>query len=61
MEDRFVVVNLSTKTTIFGFSEYEVGDISLLGIPARRHIDTADDVKITIYKITIGDAKEGCW
>jgi len=57
-EDRFAVVDSTPRLLFSGPGEYEVGDISLLGIPARRHIDTADDVKkSTIYKITIGEAK----
>lgn len=57
-EDRFAVVDSTPRLLFSGPGEYEVGDISLLGIPARRHIDAADDVKkSTIYKITIGEAK----
>ena len=54
-----LVVDSTPRLPIFGsMVNIEVGDISLLGIPARRHIDTADDVKrSTIYKITIGEAK----
>ena len=48
-EDRFAVVDSTPRLLFSGPGEYEVGDISLLGIPARRHIDAADD--------TIGEAK----
>jgi len=57
-EDRFAAVDSTPRLLFSGPGEYEVGDISLLGIPARRHIDTADDVKrSTIYKITTGEVK----
>ena len=57
-EDRFTVADSVPRLLFSGPGEYEVGDISLLGIPARRHIDAVDDVKkSTIYKITVGEAK----
>jgi len=57
-EDRFTVADSVPRLLFSGPGEYEVGDISLLGIPARRYIDAADDVKkSTIYKITVGEAK----
>ena len=41
-----------------GPGEYEVGDVAISGIPARRHIDTdADGKKSTIYKISVGDVR----
>jgi len=35
--------------------EYEVADISIVGIPARGHIDQADTLLNTMYKITTSD------
>jgi hypothetical protein len=35
--------------------EYEVEDISIVGIPARGHIDQADSLLNTMYKITTSD------
>ena len=57
-EDRLSSVKSSPKLLFNGPGEYEVGDISILGIPARRHIDAGSDVrKTTIYIITVGDVK----
>ena len=57
-EDRFAVVDSTSRLIFNGPGEYEVGDVSLLGIPACRHIDAGSDVKkSTIYKITVGDVR----
>lgn len=57
-EDRFAVVDSTPRLIFNGPGEYEVGDVSLLGIPACRHIDAGSDVKkSTIYKITVGDVR----
>lgn len=57
-EDRFAVVDPTPRLIFNGPGEYEVGDVSLLGIPACRHIDAGSDVKkSTIYKITVGDVR----
>ena len=57
-EDRLSNVESSPKLLFNGPGEYEVGDISILGIPARRHIDAGSDVrKTTIYRITVGEVK----
>ena len=37
--------------------EYEVSNISIFGIQARAHMDEADKLSSTIYKITCGDVK----
>lgn len=36
--------------------EYEIGSVSIVGIPARAHMDEAATSNATIYKITYGDA-----
>ena len=46
-EDRLSNVESSPKLLFNGPGEYEVGDISILGIPARRHIDAGSDVRKT--------------
>ncbi|MDO5343543.1 MAG: MBL fold metallo-hydrolase [Candidatus Saccharibacteria bacterium] len=56
-EERFAVKN-TTNLTFDGPGEYEVGDISLKGLPAQRHIDADNDVKnATIYRLAIGDVR----
>ena len=35
--------------------EYEVSDISVIGIAARSHLDEADTLNVTIFKIVSGD------
>lgn len=56
-EERFAVKN-ATKLAFDGPGEYEVGDISLKGLPAQRHIDADNDVKnATIYRLVIGDVR----
>ena len=59
-EDRFAVTDLAPRLLLNGPGEYEVGDVAISGIPARRHIDTdtdADGKKSTIYKISVGDVR----
>ena len=57
-EDRFAVTDPAPRLLLNGPGEYEVGDVAISGIPARRHIDTdADGEKSTIYKISVGDVR----
>ena len=57
-EDRFVVENASPKLLLSSPGEYEVGDVSLTGLPARRHIDTEEEgLMATIYRVVIGDVR----
>lgn len=57
-EERFVVQNKDAKLIIDGPGEYELGDISIVGVAARRHIDTeADGKKSTLYRIVAGDVR----
>lgn len=57
-EDRFAVTDPAPRLLLNSPGEYEVGDVAISGIPARRHIDTdADGEKSTIYKISVGDVR----
>lgn len=57
-EERFAIEDPDAKLHIEGPGEYEVSDFSIRGIPATRHIDTADDEKVsTIYRVEIGDIR----
>lgn len=38
-----------------GPGEYEVGDVSIIGIPARAHIDEEKTAKATMFKLVAGD------
>ena len=50
-EDRFAASNVTPRLLFSGPGEYEVGDVSLKGVAAWRHIDTETDVKkSTIYR-----------
>lgn len=51
-EERFLVEASTAKLTVRGPGEYEVGEFTIKGTAARRHIDTEADVKkSTIYRI----------
>lgn len=55
-EARFLTNNGDAKLVVEGPGEYEVGDFSIKGVPASRHIDTEEQEKIsTIYRIGVGD------
>ena len=55
-EPRFSLMNDSAKLVIDGPGEYEIGDISIVGVAAQRHIDTESVVKSgTIYRVSSGD------
>ena len=57
-ETRFVVENSTPRVCFDGPGEYEVGDVSISGIAAQRHIDTETDGKqSTIYRLSIDDVK----
>jgi len=57
-EERFVVRNTDARIIINGPGEYEVGDFTIRGIAARRHLDTENDEKMsTIYRIECGDVR----
>lgn len=57
-EPRFAVNDLAAKLQIEGPGEYEIGDVSIRGIRATRHLDTELDEPIdTMYRIDIGDIR----
>lgn len=57
-EERFVVENTSPKLLISSPGEYGIGDATLLGIAARRHIDTEDQgLGAVVYRVVIGDVR----
>lgn len=57
-EARFAVNNPDAKLNIEGPGEYEVGDFSLRGVAAQRHLDTeADKKQSTIYQIEVGGVR----
>ena len=57
-ESRFALDSKEAKLAIEGPGEYEIGDFSLHGTSATRHIDTNASEKIgTIYRIEVGDVR----
>lgn len=59
-EARFGLSDAEAKLTIEGPGEYEIGDVSIRGTRATRHIDTsADEPLSTIYRLEIGDVRIG--
>jgi L-ascorbate metabolism protein UlaG (beta-lactamase superfamily) len=57
-EDRFRVENPEARLIIESPGDYEVGDFTIHGIAAQRHIDTADVPKMsTIYRVETTDIR----
>lgn len=57
-EARFIVDSEDAQLTIESPGEYEVGDFSIRGVSAVRHIDTDnDEKKATIYRIEVGEVR----
>ena len=57
-EVRFRVENSDARIIIDSPGEYEVGDFTIRGVAATRHIDTAEQEKLsTIYRIECSDVK----
>ncbi len=55
-EERLAVNGENARLAIEGPGDYEVGDFSIKGHPAARHIDTEDDEPLsTIYRIEASD------
>lgn len=54
-EDRFAAGS-TPKLRINSPGEYEVGDVAILGLPVRRHINTEGEAT-TIYRLVIGEAR----
>ncbi len=55
-EPRFEVASSDATIHIEGPGEYEVGDFSIRGIPAQRHLD-ADGHASTIYRLEVGEVR----
>ena len=59
-EPRFATNDPDARIAIEGPGEYEVGDFSIRGARATRHIDTeADEPISTLYRLEIGDVRIG--
>lgn len=57
-ESRFGIKDERSKLYIDGPGEYEVGDFSIKGIAAQRHIDAPDQEKVsTMYRIEVDDVR----
>jgi len=57
-EPRFALNNKEAHLLLEGPGEYELGDFSIRGVSATRHIDTSADEKVaTIYRIEVGEAR----
>lgn len=57
-EPRLAVNDAEALLLIEGPGEYEIGDFSIRGISARRHIDDDDQEKVaTVYRIEIGEVR----
>ena len=57
-EDRLRPKSNDARLLFDGPGEYEVGDVSIVGVAARRNIDAEDQGKAsTIYRLTIDDTK----
>lgn len=35
--------------------EYEISDVSIVGIPAKAHVDSSEDHSVTMYKVMVDD------
>ena len=59
-EERFSVENSDARIIIDRPGEYEVGDFTIRGVAATRHIDTPDQEMLsTIYRLECGDVSLG--
>lgn len=57
-ETRFSINNPEARIIIDSPGEYEVGDFTIHGIAATRHIDTPEQEKLsTVYRLECGDVK----
>lgn len=55
-EARFAVESKDATLLLDSPGEYEVGDFSIRGIAARRHLDS-EGMKSTIYRVEIGESR----
>lgn len=59
-EERFRVENSDARIIIDRPGEYEVGDFTIRGAAATRHIDTPEQEELsTIYRLECGDIRVG--
>lgn len=59
-EERFRVSDSDARVVVDGPGEYEVGDFTIRGMAAVRHIDTSDQGMLsTIYHVECGDVRLG--
>lgn len=57
-EERLAINDPKSKLHIDGPGEYEVGDVSIRGVRAYRHIDaTMGEQLSTMYRVEIGDVR----
>ncbi len=57
-EARFAVNGSDARLVLEGPGEYELGDFSIRGVRATRHLDTSADEPIsTMYRIEVGDVR----
>jgi L-ascorbate metabolism protein UlaG (beta-lactamase superfamily) len=57
-EPRLAIDNKDVQLHIEGPGDYEIGDFSIKGVSATRHIDTDNDEKIaTVYRIEVDDIR----
>jgi L-ascorbate metabolism protein UlaG (beta-lactamase superfamily) len=57
-ESRFLVADKEARLIIESPGEYEIGDFSMIGVAATRHIDTEKDEKVsTLYRLEVGDVR----
>ncbi len=55
-ESRFASGSVDTHLTLEGPGEYEIGDFSIRGVAAMRHLDAGTDTAgTTMYRISVGD------
>lgn len=59
-ENRFVVDNPDSRLLIDGPGEYGLAEFDILGVPARRHIDSdSDGFTSTMYRVEIDRTRIG--
>lgn len=57
-EERFSLNSATAQLSLEGPGDYEIGDFSIHGIAAMRHIDTEANEKVaTIYRIEVGEIR----
>jgi L-ascorbate metabolism protein UlaG (beta-lactamase superfamily) len=48
-------IDSAARLTFDGPGEYEVSEISVIGIPARAHMDEVSQSTVTMFKLIVGD------